>query len=311
MKASRKASKFRAIMAVIFLLPIWALFVWAPYCSRKLDRNLDERKFYLSNEPAENLCSKNNQTLSVSEATKTQNPFTQIMKSFNETGEKLFCPCCGWSGPSFELAGVGAAKRPCECPVCRSRERHRLACLELSNEALVATDLPHSFRLLHFGAQKHMEKQINKMSEVDQVSVDYFYPGYTYSDLVLKADVTDLEFPPNFAQGIIILHVLEHISSLDIALRELKRVLHPSGWIMIEVPCSEKSADCRNLENDTQRVECSGQRDHVWRFTHADFLMMVADLTCQFKDDLENELVRKAGLGGNHPCHAICRPKTN
>lgn len=237
------------------------------------------------------------------------NPFSKIMESLLQTTSNSFCPCCGWSGPKFNEA----SGRLCECPVCRSRERHRLACYELSNESLTTSNLPHPFRLVHFGAHMEMEKQLNTMERLDQVSVDFFYPGYNiYSELVLKADVTDLKLPDNFAQGIIILHVLEHISKLETAIDELERVLHRFGWIMFEVPCFDEPADCRSARNDTERLRCAGQIDHVWKFTRDNFNTMTARFDCTFPNEVEigTELVSKAGFrnvlfGG---CHAICRP---
>ena len=194
-KVGRQLSQ--AVNVALFLPAFFLLsFFWGPNCNnRTSDKHQIGPSFFLPTSPAK--------SLSTYKAPKTPNPFSKIIKSLENqtTSQNFFCPCCGWSGSNLEWAGFGAAKRRCKCPVCDSRERHRLACLELSNEALVATDLPHSFRLLHFGAQKHMEKQINKMSEVDQVSVDYFYPGYNYSDLVLKAQTWS--FLPTLRKGLL------------------------------------------------------------------------------------------------------------
>ena len=177
---------------------------------------------------------------------------------------KRFCPCCGWTGTVFESIKNIKDRR---CPVCGAVERHRLVCTILANSSFTTTTLPHPFRLLHFGPHETMEKNINLISNVDQISVDYFYPGYKYSDLVMQADVTNLLIPTNFAQGIIILHVLEHISELEKAFSELVRVLHPNGWIIIEVPCkSGNTIDCRDSKTDAERIKCAGQHDHVWKF---------------------------------------------
>jgi ubiquinone/menaquinone biosynthesis C-methylase UbiE len=55
----------------------------------------------------------------------------------------------------------------------------------------------------------------------------------------LHADVTNLQFPNGFANGIIILHVLEHVRELQKATEELMQVLVPvagSSWRSLVVP---------------------------------------------------------------------------
>lgn len=143
----------------------------------------------------------------------------------------------------------------------------------------------------------------------------YFYPGYKYSDLVLHADVVNLSLPTNFAQGIIILHVLEHISKLDTAFSELKRVLHPKGWIIAEVPCrvNVETKDCRGLMTEAERFECTGQRDHVWVFGCKDWTHRLNEhFDCsqvQFKTlQIKKAVLPKSG-GYLAPGQLICRQK--
>ena len=206
-------------------------------------------------------------TKALKKSHKHHNPFHDIVSTASEHDHGHFCPCCGWKGKEFAPAGKRKTKNR-QCPRCRARERHRKVCYTLSQGNYFNTSHPYPFRLVHFGAQPQMEKVINTFDDVDQVSVDYFYPGYNkYSKNVLKADVTDLRLPDNFAQGIIILHVLEHISELEKAFDELKRVLDNTGWIFVEVPCnSSPTKDCRGLQSDKERIKCGYQHDHVWKF---------------------------------------------
>ena len=124
-----------------------------------------------------------------------------------------------------------------------------------------------------------MEAEITVMPNVDHIGVDRFYPGYKYSNMTLHADVQQLSFPDGFADGIIILHVLEHIPDLQKALAELSRVLrNKSGWAFIEVPCASgdgfSTKDCR-LNTAKERLTCAGQHDHVWRFGCNDFVLQL------------------------------------
>lgn len=206
---------------------------------------------------------------------------------------KRFCPCCGWSGEMFDgktFSGVGKTIPDRRCPRCRTLERHRKACAMFgcrsktsspNNHTLLANRIHEDtpFRLLHFGPEKAMVKYIDSfLPSIAQVGVDFFAEGYSSSlydkERTLHADVTNLKFPDNFANGIIILHVLEHIPVLETAINELIRVLSPGGWAMIEVPCMKEgdTKDCRHLKNSTEDlIECAGQRDHVWKFNCIDF----------------------------------------
>ena len=89
-----------------------------------------------------------------------------------------------------------------------------------------------------------MRKQIDRHINVDQISLDVFAPtgrgqNSKYGDGVLFADVQEIRLPDGFADGKIILHVLEHVPKLMQAFDNLKAVLkpHPDSFVYIEVPC--------------------------------------------------------------------------
>ena len=194
-------------------------------------------------------------------------PFSHIHKM---TGDEYFCPCCGWTGKEFNSPAWNVKSGGRQCPKCKAMERHRKSCSIMANQKSMF-DPPTktgSFRLLHFGPLPSMEKAINVLKGVDQVSVDFFAEGYTsYSDLVLNADVTNLAFPADFAHGIIILHVLEHIADPIRAMKEMRRVLHPGGWLLVEAPCGPGSeVNCSNASTDKERIERCGQYDHAWKY---------------------------------------------
>eukprot|EP00588_Corethron_pennatum_P031924 CAMPEP_0194341752 /NCGR_PEP_ID=MMETSP0171-20130528/90645_1 /TAXON_ID=218684 /ORGANISM="Corethron pennatum, Strain L29A3" /LENGTH=236 /DNA_ID=CAMNT_0039107207 /DNA_START=152 /DNA_END=858 /DNA_ORIENTATION=- len=66
---------------------------------------------------------------------------------------------------------------------------------------------------------------------------DYFAPGYHYSQTTVRADVQDIPLNDESFEGVIILHVLEHVPNLEKALRELSRVLKGGGFVHHETPC--------------------------------------------------------------------------
>ena len=205
---------------------------------------------------------------------------TSLMQNANKIRAKRFCPCCGWSGDVMETADfrITDQKDDCMCPRCKAMERHRRACTFIAQHPerlTVPTYSRKTFRLVHFGPQKQMEKMLN-LPAVDQVGLDLCEHPYPCYGNVMKADITSLPLPNNFGDGVIILHVLEHIPDLDKAFDELHRVTKKEAWMLVEVPYfagtgNSTTNDCRGLKTDEERLECAGQKDHVWGFGMEDF----------------------------------------
>ena len=150
-----------------------------------------------------------------------------------------------------------------------------------------------------------------------QISVDFFAPGYeaSYSDLVLKGDISNIQAFDNFAHGIISFHVLEHVPPIERAMSELHRVLHPKGWLLVEVPSvGTPTVDCRGETTDAGRLKCAGQTDHVWKFNSSDFKRRLEDagFACQWatkeilEKTLEPELRQAFRL---NTIQLLCRPR--
>lgn len=103
---------------------------------------------------------------------------------------------------------------------------------------------------------------------------------YKYSDKTVFGDVTNLSLPNSFADGVIILHVLEHVPDFSRGLAELHRVLSVNGWMMLEVPCiagMKRHRFCGKNSTFSQRVQCAGQNDHYWRFSCRQFLQQTEE----------------------------------
>eukprot|EP00211_Chloroparvula_japonica_P005340 CAMPEP_0119123946 /NCGR_PEP_ID=MMETSP1310-20130426/3707_1 /TAXON_ID=464262 /ORGANISM="Genus nov. species nov., Strain RCC2339" /LENGTH=360 /DNA_ID=CAMNT_0007113819 /DNA_START=52 /DNA_END=1134 /DNA_ORIENTATION=+ len=186
------------------------------------------------------------------------------------------CPCCGWCGAKSELQG---AKRKVVCPNCHSRPRHRDGCERFGRDPSLFVpfnrEANRPFRLLHFGPFDQMRLALATVRGLDQVMVDKLVKGYHYNKDTLEVDVTDLYFPDNFADGAILLHVMEHITAFDKGLSEVARVMRPGSWLLVNVPCDPNKGattrDCRGLGSNEERMKCANQWDHVWWFSCADF----------------------------------------
>jgi hypothetical protein len=72
-----------------------------------------------------------------------------------------------------------------------------------------------------------MENVLYRAPHIDHLGLDFFTAGYgvagdgQHSGFTLHADVTGVPLPSGCADGIAIMHVLEHVPDLDKGLKEL------------------------------------------------------------------------------------------
>jgi SAM-dependent methyltransferase len=199
-------------------------------------------------------------------------------------GERYYCNLCGfkssrlkWRGHSHPILNekrvISAGKRQSDCPRCLSSDRDRLVWLYLKNQLSVgqnilhvAPELPLSLQIIQQSTTRNLNYQC-----IDKRAKGYFYPHW-----VKNMDVTRLEFENDFFDWVIANHVLEHIPDLASALKEIKRVLKPSGKAIVMVPMSstEKTDEgCLFINNQwvcsfkkEERISRYGQHDHVRLF---------------------------------------------
>ena len=248
------------------------------------------------------------------------NPARDILFQFEESHNKknnkrrrnhdrVVCPCCGWTGPAFSKF---RGRMNARCRRCNAKERHRkfcatLACGDKLNFTITdqrdessnnhpSSEQQHKdhqqFQLLHFGPEHAMFTLLEQLEpKINQTGLDYFTGNHFYKDAQF-GDVTNLtHVPDNAIDGIVILHVLEHVRALDRALAELKRVLR--GWMYVEVPCRSfpngKSVDCRRYTQPKDLLACAEQADHVWNYDCDDFSHKLQDagLACHRSNTLD------------------------
>jgi SAM-dependent methyltransferase len=198
------------------------------------------------------------------------------------------------------------------CPRYQSLEKHRMSCAFFGTiPSLLVQPDDSPFRLLHFGPHSRMDKVISSLHQVDHIRIDYFAEGYTsstYNRDTYFGDITKLTLFDNFADGAIVLHILEHLVELAPALNELYRVLKRNAWLLVEVPCMRRdhtgSKPCLGNMTKEERHQCSGQFDHFWSYDCVDFEKQVINhgFSCQkakdmISDMLTPEAVTKFRLG--------------
>lgn len=141
-------------------------------------------------------------------------------------GLARYCPVCESHVRAFRPHGV-RRRADAVCPVCESRERHRLAWLFLRDE----TDLfsaPH--RMLHISPEPEMSRRLARLPLVEYLSADIG------SGAMVRADIASMQFPAGRFDIIYCSHVLNMVPDDRPAIAELHRVLAPGGWALLQVP---------------------------------------------------------------------------
>lgn len=134
------------------------------------------------------------------------------------------CPICDHTGV---MIAVGHPPRwDARCAHCGSRERHRLLWMWATEGG---QNRLHGKRILHFAPEKALRQALRDN------------PGYETADLrqrgvTHQVDITRLPMAAETYDVVIANHVLEHIDDDRQAMRELFRVLRPSGTALLTVP---------------------------------------------------------------------------
>lgn len=143
-------------------------------------------------------------------------------------------------------------------PGTLSLERHRLLWLYLQQET---NFFKANFKLLHIAPEQAFYKRFKKMKNIEYVTADLYSP---LADI--KADITDLPFSDHTFDVVFCNHVLEHIQDDNKAMKELYRVLKPSGWGIFQIPLAQqrdKTFADDSITDPDERTRIFGQYDHV------------------------------------------------
>lgn len=176
-------------------------------------------------------------------------------------GANNHCPICG--GHFITFLPYGVRRRPnAACPSCGSLERQRMIWLFAQSRRLFSGKT----RLLHVSPEKVLFQRFSADVNIDYVPIDKFDPGYRYPKGTQNVDITAMPYPDAHFDAIICIHVLEHVPDDALAMRELRRVLKPGGWAIIQVPLDKNRAETYedfSITEPTAREKAFGQPDHV------------------------------------------------
>jgi predicted SAM-dependent methyltransferase len=193
-------------------------------------------------------------------------------------GSKYYCPMCdsnlrelrpyGFKFPVLTEKNIigGGYRLNVQCPICKSKDRERLLYLYLSKKTKLLTE---QVKLLHVAPEPALSAFIKQHSNIDYLTADI-----SSNSVMVKMDITEIEYPEKSFDVIICNHVLEHIIDDGKAMSELYRVLKSGGWGILQVPISlslDETYEDFLITDPTEREQVFGQSDHV-RIYAMDFL---------------------------------------
>lgn len=207
------------------------------------------------------------------------------------------CPC-GFQGAFLP----GPNGRPAaNCPQCGSLEQHRFLRLlaPLFRSFWIPSSRPKVETFMIEVAPSDATKPVRDMfGTAVTVDADPLADGRMV-DVI--ASLTDLPMPSATFDLVVVLHVLEHIADDQAAIREIARVLRPSGIAVVQVPLSEAATtDEEVLDSSQARTICCGQADHV-RMYGRDFQARLDDaglstVSITPRESMPLETIEKYGL---------------
>lgn len=149
------------------------------------------------------------------------------------------------------------------CPACYSHDRERHQWLYWQATGLLPR--MHGAHILHFAPEQHLTQQIIAQQPAVYIKAD-LYPN---ADDIQKVDLLQMPFADGQFDILIANHVMEHVDNVDQALVEIRRVLKPGGWAILQTPyCAtlQHRWEDAGIQSAAQRLAAYGQDDHVRLF---------------------------------------------
>ena len=143
----------------------------------------------------------------------------------NKTISKFYCNLCSKQLSFF--IHTSNAKRVLKnsiCPNCSSRKRHR----GLFEEYKAILNSNEINKILHFAPEPVFQSLFQ--------NYNYITADYNLDDVDLKLDIQKIDYKSKSFDLILCNHVLEHVENDLKALKELERILKPSGILILTVP---------------------------------------------------------------------------
>ena len=177
-------------------------------------------------------------------------------------GNKVECPICGNHYGKFLPYGRINPRLNALCPSCLSLERHRLIWLYLKEKT---NFFSAQLDVLHIAPEPCFMKRFEKQHGEKYITADIESPFAK-----VKMDIHQIPFSENIFDVVICNHVLEHVQDDIKAMSEIRRVLKPGGWAIMQVPFFSPVPDVTfedtTITDPQEREKFFGQNDHVRMF---------------------------------------------
>ncbi|MCF8369026.1 MAG: methyltransferase domain-containing protein [Bacteroidales bacterium] len=184
-------------------------------------------------------------------------------------GNTYYCPLCNSNTRLQKTFGlnlpvikekqiIGGGMRSVLCPICNSSDRVRLLYLFIKDKTNLFSE---NVKLLHVAPEAPLEYLFRR-----EAGIDYLTADLMDKDVMVKMDLTKIQYPEGTFDAIICNHVLEHIPDDAKAMAEIFRVLKPGGWAILQVPISlilDQTFEDPKITKPSDRKKFFGQSDHV------------------------------------------------
>jgi SAM-dependent methyltransferase len=154
-----------------------------------------------------------------------------------------------------------------KCPHCDASDRDRLVALFLRERA----DAEGIGRVLDIAPSRALSAMVKKLSPIEYRTADLLM-----DDVDDRLDIMDMSiYTEGSFEAVLCSHVLEHVPDDRKAMRELHRVLSPTGWAVLMVPINlglQEVCEDPTVQDPALRWKYFGLDDHVRLYSKAGFV---------------------------------------
>lgn len=189
----------------------------------------------------------------------TARSIRNFTRSLPYIGKERWCPVCEKSWRKFKIFGH-PPREDAKCAFCGALERHRFVWLYFKKMTNLFDGSDR--RILHVAPEKCFESKLQSRFGQNYITADLLDPH-----VMVKMDITDIQYPDESFDVIYCSHVLEHVEEDKRAMREFYRVLKQSGWAILLVPITaDKTIEDPSIVEPAERLKAFGQENHVRRY---------------------------------------------
>ena len=214
-------------------------------------------------------------------------------------GNKVECPICGHHYRVFLPYGRINPRPNALCPNCLSLERHRLIWLYLREKT---TFFSKKLNVLHIAPEHCFMKPFEKQHGDGYITADIESPLAK-----VKMDIHEMPFEDNRFDAVLCNHVLEHVADDIRAMSEIRRVLKPGGWAIMQIPFFAPVPDVtfedHSITDKREREKIFGQDDHVRKYGR-DYTMRIERAGLKANEDrfvfeMPKDLIHRYGVSSS------------